>query len=261
RAPGQAVGGLIEAVGSVSGALGPAARAPRSSLNRRVGRHRRLDSTGMSFAEIEQIRDRLGGSPNDVALAVLTGGLRSWFEDHQEPLEELHAMVPVSVRPPAAAGQGGNLVGAMMISLPLAESDPARRVAIISERTTRAKQEHQGPGVAAALGAFDHIPPMVPGVVGAAVRSFVANQRYVNLVVTNVPGSPRPLYLLGAEATSIIPVVPLGPNTVLGVALLSHVDTLTFGLHFDPDLCPDVDRLTREIRDAVEELLVAARPD
>jgi hypothetical protein len=81
----------------------------------------------------------------------------------------------------------------------------------------------------------------------------------VNLVVTNVPGSPQPLYLLGAKATSITPVVPLGPNTALGVALLSHVDALTFGLHVDPDLCPDVDRLTEEIREAADQLLAAAR--
>ena len=47
----------------------------------------------------------------------------------------------------------------------------------------------------------------------------------------------------------------------LGVALLSHVDTLTFGLHVDPDLCPDVDRLTEEIRDAADQLLAAAQTE
>jgi WS/DGAT/MGAT family acyltransferase len=261
RAPRQAVDGLSEAVSAALNVLGPSALAPHSSLNRRVGHRRRLVSTEMALAEISEIRDRLGGSPNDVALAVLTGGLRTWFEDHHEPLEELHAMVPVSMRPPGAEGQGGNVVGAMTIALPLAEPDPGRRLAIISERTTRAKQEHQGAGVAATLGAFDHVPPMIPGVVGAAVRSFVAHQPYVNLVVTNVPGSPQPLYLLGAEATSITPVVPLGPNTVLGVALLSHVDSLIFGLHVDPDRCPDVDRLTAEIRAAADELLAVARAD
>jgi len=259
RTPGQAVTGVTEAVGSAAGILSPSARAPHTSLNRRVGRHRRLVSVDMDLTEVNEIRGSLGGSPNDVALAVLTGGLRTWFEDHHEPLQELAAMVPVSMRPRGEAATGGNVVGSMMIALPLAEPDPGRRLAIISERTTRAKKEHQGQGVAATLSAFDHIPPMVPGVVGAAVRSFVANQPFVNLVVTNVPGSPQPLYLLGAEATSVIPVVPLGPNTALGVALLSHVDTLTFGLHADPDLCPDVDRLTEEICEAADALLTAAR--
>jgi WS/DGAT/MGAT family acyltransferase len=259
RAPREALGGLTEAVGAVAGVLGPSGRAPRSSLNRRVGHRRRLASTEMSLATIAEIRDRLGGSPNDVALAVLTGGLRAWFEDHHEPLEELHAMIPVSMRPRDEAADGGNVVGGMTIALPLSEPEPTRRLAIISERTTRAKQERQGAGVATTLGALDHIPPMVPGVVGAALRSFLANQSYVNLVVTNVPGSPLPLYLLGAEATSITPIVPLGPNTALGVALLSHADTLTFGLHVDPDLCPDVDRLVEEIGDAADELLAAAR--
>ncbi len=254
---------LNELVGSALGMLGPGARAPQTSLNKPVGRRRRLLTVDIGFDDIDAIKSAFGGKVNDVALAVLTGGLRSWFAGHDEPLEELHAMCPVNVRAPGTAGEGGNHAGSMLIPLPLAEPDPVRRLAIIRERTTRAKQHHEGEGVAALIDAVDHVPPAVPGVVGAALRSFVAHQPFVNLVITNVPGPRVPLWFMGAEAESMFPIVPLGPNTTLGVALLSYVDRLTIGLHADPDRCPDLDLLAAAIDDELQRLLlaVAALPD
>lgn len=121
-------------------------------------------------------------------------------------------MCPVSQRSAENADDnaGGNHVGAMLIALPLAEPDPIRRLEIIHERTGRAKARHDGEGVAWALRAFDHFPTIA----APAVRQFMAHQPFVNLVVTNVPGPPVPMWFLGARVTSVVPLVPLGPNTV-----------------------------------------------
>ena len=86
----------------------------------------------------------------------------------------------------------------------------------------------------------------------------VAHQPFVNLVITNVPGPQVPLWFMGARAESIVPIVPLGPNTALGVALLSYVDRLTIGLHADPDRCPDLDRLASAIENEMSCLLELA---
>ncbi len=246
-----------ELIASGIGMLAPEARAPATSINLPVGRRRMFRSIGLGFDDIGTIRSAFGGTANDVALAVLTGGLRAWFEGHHEPLEELHAMCPVNVRVAGTEAEGGNHAGAMLIPLPLAEPDPVRRLAIISERTTRAKQHHEGEGIAALIEAVDHLQPTVPGVVGAALRSFAAHQPFVNLVITNVPGPRTPLWFMGAEAESMIPIVPLGPNTALGVALLSYVDRLTIGLHADPDRCPDLDLLAANVDDSMRRLLAA----
>lgn len=260
--PGEVAAQARDVVNGVIDFFGPDSRAPRSSLNQSVGRRRQLVPVELPMADVEQVRQSLGGSVNDVALATLAGGLRSWFEQHHEPLEELHAMCPVSVRHPSdddgGPPSGGNHVGGMLIPLPLLEPDPARRLAMIRERTKRAKQRHDGSGVASVLDAFDHLPEIA----GPALRAFLANQPFVNLVITNVPGPSVPLWFLGAEVRSIVPIVPLGPNFALGVALLSYVDTLTIGLHADPDHCAELPLLADDIGAELEALvrLADARP-
>lgn len=262
-APTAIAAQIGDAVTAGFDALVPGARAPDSSLNRPVGRRRQLCAVDLDFDDITAIRGSWGGTANDVALAVLTGALRTWFDGHHEPLVELHAMCPVDVRGPDTASDTGNRVGAMSIQLPLAEPDAARRFAIIRERTARAKARHAGPGTAALVDAFDHVPAAVPGLVGTALRTLIAHQPFVNLVVTNVPGPRTPLWFLGAPTTALTPIVPLGPNTALGVALVSYVDHLTIGLYADPTRCPDLDALAVAIGAETHRLLAAiqvARP-
>ena len=256
-APAAIASQLGEVMTTGFDALAPGTRAPETSINRQIGRRRQLLSVDLSFADIGTIRSALGGTANDVALAVLTGGLRSWFDGHHEPLEELQAMCPVSMREPGTASEWGNRTGAMMIPLPLAEPDPVRRFEIIRERTTRAKARHEGAAMVALADAADHVPAAVPGVVGAALRSLIARQPFINLVITNVPGPRTRVWLMGAEAEAIVPIVPLGANTALGVALASYVDTLKIGLYADPGRCPDLDLLAVAITDEMDRLLAA----
>ena len=108
--------------------------------------------------------------------------------------------------------------------------------------------------------AVDHLPPAIPNFMGAALRSLIAHQTLINLVITNVPGPRAPMWLMGAEAETIVPIVPLGPNTALGVALASYIDTLTIGLYADPDRCPDLDQLATAITDEMDRLLAASSP-
>jgi hypothetical protein len=101
----------------------------------------------------------------------------------------------------------------------------------------RLKERHEADGVHAFLRSADVLPmPLVRTLVRAASR-----QPFVNLVVTNVPGPPVPLYLLGARLLEAFPVVPLAANLSLGAAILSYDGVLRLCLTADADRCPDVD--------------------
>jgi hypothetical protein len=59
-------------------------------------------------------------------------------------------------------------------------------------------------------------------------------------VVTNVRGPEEPLFLLGAEVREIVPIVPLGGNLAIGVAVFSYGGRLVLAVNSDADA--DLDR-------------------
>jgi len=87
----------------------------------------------------------------------------------------------------------------------------------------------------------------------------VTRQRFVNLIVTNVPGPQFPLYLDGRRMTDMFPMIPLGSNLNLGVAIVSYDGMLNFGLVGDFNALHDLEDLAGDFLAGVEELKVAAR--
>ncbi|MEZ5141214.1 MAG: WS/DGAT domain-containing protein [Acidimicrobiales bacterium] len=95
----------------------------------------------------------------------------------------------------------------------------------------------------------------------AALSRTIHRQPFVDMVVTNVPGPQFPLYCMGAEMLEATPVVPLGGNLSVGIAILSYNGAITLGIHADRDACPDVAVLADGIRDAFAELLALEPTD
>ena len=108
---------------------------PATPLNVDIGPHRRFDWVRTDLDDIKAIKNKLGGTVNDVVLAVVTGALRGFMQQRGEPVDgvTLKAMVPVSVRRENEYGMTGNRVAAMMASLPVYEVDPVERLRILSD--------------------------------------------------------------------------------------------------------------------------------
>jgi hypothetical protein len=83
---------------------------------------------------------------------------------------------------------------------------------------------------------------------------FLARQRTVNLVVTNVPGPPVPLYLAGARLLEVFPVAAIMGNVTLAVAVFSYAGQLNFTAIADRGTCPDVEVFAQGMRRALDEL-------
>ena len=136
--------------------------------------------------------------------------------------DEMYAFVPVSLRGDSGDGQLGNEVSGLKVALPLGEDDPLERFARVHQTMEALKGSPQALGASAAVGAT--------GLVSAAAFEAMSPvgdvQRYANLVITNVPGPPDPLYFLGRELEDVFPFVPLGANLAMGVAVVSYAGTL-----------------------------------
>jgi WS/DGAT/MGAT family acyltransferase len=230
--------------------------APPSPFNVRIGPHRRFTWVRADLGQFKAIKNSLGGTVNDVVLAVVTGALGRYMRMHGHATEgiELRAMVPVSVRADIERGALGNRVAAVWAPLPVGVLDPIERLQTLSREMQIVKDS--GQAVAAeALTALSGFAP--PTIMSQAAR-LQARQRLFNLVVTNVPGPQHPLYLLGRELEAIYPMVPLAENTALGIAIMSYNGQLNFGLVADFDALPDLEVLADELRSAIEELAAEA---
>ncbi len=229
--------------------------APPSPFNIQIGPHRRFTWVQADLAEFKAIKNALGGTVNDVVLAVVTGALGRYMRLHGDAADvPLRAMVPVSVRADVERGALGNRVAAMWAPLPVALTDPVQRLLEISRSMEEVKESGQAVGAQMLTELSGFAPPTIM----AQAARLQARQRLFNLVVTNVPGPQVPLYMLGRELDAIYPMVPLAENTALGVAIMSYNGQLNFGLVGDYDALADLETLADELRSSIEELSAAA---
>jgi WS/DGAT/MGAT family acyltransferase len=230
-------------------------QAPPTSLNAAISPHRKFETVDIPLAEVKLVRTGLGGTVNDVVLAIVTGALRRYLAGRGEALgPDLRAMVPVSVRPQEQRGSMGNQVSAVFCPLPVGDPDPASRLRKVRESMKGLKESGQVIGAQALTRLGDFAPPTL---VAQAAR-LQAVTRFFNIVVTNVPGPQFPLYLLGRKMHSCYPQVPLAAQQGVGIALLSYDGRIGVGLLGDADLAKDLDAFAAALRAALDELLVAA---
>lgn len=233
-------------------------RAPRTHFNRRIGPHRRFAFTSLPLADAKAIKNALGVTVNDVVLGLAAGALRRWLTATGDlPGEPLLAMVPVSVRTPEQAGTFGNRVSAMIVPLPTDEPDARRRVERVSEVMRSAKERHRATPATLMQDANHFIPPALLARCSRVVGQLAVRDPFappVNLVISNVPGSPTPLFMAGARLEAQYPVSLIMDGVGLNLTVLSYRDALDFGVVADRDLVPDVWSLVDHAEAELDEL-------
>ena len=221
--------------------------APHTSLNHPVGAGRRLAIIRGRLDLTKQIAHAHHATVNDVVLAAVAGGLGQLLASRGEDITGLvqRAMVTISLHDEQPGQAQGNKPGWMMVPLPLGEPDPARRLELIAAETAARKlraRPQAGTGIfrfaAGQRAWYRHFP----------------RQRSVNLVVTNAPGPPVPLYLAGAQLLELFPVMPVMGNLTLVVAVLSYAGQLNLTAVADHDHCPDLEIFTHGVRTALDDL-------
>jgi diacylglycerol O-acyltransferase len=242
---------------------------PVHPLNAVTGEQRRFGMARTTLADHRAVRAACGGTVNDVVLAVVTGALRRWMMTRGEPLTDgtaVRALVPVSVRTrrdgAADSRNGtaavGNSISAYFVELPVGEDDPLRRLAAVSA----AMDEHKASGRAVGASTLIRLAGLAPPTLhslGVRLASQFSSHAY-NVLVTNVPGPPRPLYAMGARMLDMYPVVPLAGGQAVSIGITSYDGVMHYGLNADRDALPDVDVLAEAMPEALAELKAAAVP-
>ncbi|HEX2414966.1 MAG TPA: wax ester/triacylglycerol synthase family O-acyltransferase [Thermoleophilaceae bacterium] len=229
--------------------------APSSLLNRRIGPRRTLVRHSALLDDVQTARGAEGATLNDVCLATVAGALRELAIARDEQPRPLKAMVPVSLRGSDDAGALGNRITLAFVRLPLDEADAQTRLARVRAATAAFKEAGRPAGTEAVLGTLGLLPDPLRGVAARAV----ASPRVYNLTVSNVPGPPVPLFMLGAELVEAHPVVPIAEGHALSVGIFTHLERLHYGLYADPEAFPQVSELPQALDASLRELLLRAR--
>jgi diacylglycerol O-acyltransferase / wax synthase len=224
--------------------------APATPFNTPIGPHRHVEWVTSDLARLKYARSRLGGTLNDVALTVVAGALGRALGPRAPTSGTVRVAVPVSVRRAEEYAAPGNRVSIWLLPLPVTEQDPEIRLARIEAVTLELKRRGDASTAELITQAADWTGAVV---VHAAARMLNAARVY-NLIVTNVPGPPIPLFLLDARMRAAYPHLPLFENQGIGLALLSYCGALHWGLTVDWAQGDFAVALRRGIEDALDEL-------
>jgi len=240
----------------MAGALWP---APGSSLTGPIGRQRRYTWARASLDDVKTIKRELGGTVNDVFLAVISGAFRALLLSRgEEPAAStVPSLIPVSVRAKGEESIYENRVSALVAYLPVDIADPVERLAAVRTRMLDLKASNEAGAGEAMVSLGRYVPFPLASIF---VRlSFSLPQREIVTVTTNVPGPQQPLYGLGRRLVEIIPYVPIATTLRTGVSIFTYCGNVTFGITGDYTTTPDIDVLARGIEDSIAALLFAVR--
>jgi diacylglycerol O-acyltransferase / wax synthase len=143
--------------------------------------------------------------------------------------------VPVNVRGEDGAASLGNRISFISAGLPVADDDPIGVLRLVRAQT-RARKEagHAGP-----LDAIARAADLLPDGSRRAVARVIADAASFNAVISNVPGPPVPLTLLGRPLSAIFPAVPFLDGHALSICAISYGGRLQCGLYADAAVVPD----------------------
>ena len=214
----------------------------KTPLNGEIGPARWFDWLELPLAEVKEIKNAHEVTVNDAMLAVVAGAVRRYLLTEGEMSEdevadvEFRIMAPVSVRTEDEKGTLGNKVAMWLMTLPVAEPDPAVRVQIVKEETKNLKETDQALGASTLVQVSTGAPATLVSLATRLARGVV---RPFNMTVTNVPGPQFPMYMAGSQMLATYPLVPLWQSHGVGVAMFSLNGNIDIGLNMDRTVIAD----------------------
>jgi WS/DGAT/MGAT family acyltransferase len=229
-------------------------------LNGPLGPRRDWEWVRADLDAVKAVKNRHGGTVNDVVLSAIAGGFRALLLSRGKEVEgrTLRTMVPVSTRHTEEHSSLGNRVSAVFADLPVGVADPLQRLQTVTSQLRSLKSGGTALGVDALLGAADLLPGSL---IALGVKAWAHSpQRIFSTVTTNVPGPQVPLYLLGRRMTDMYPYIPLGAELRITIGIASYAGRLAWGITGDHDSVPDLHVLSDGIDRSIAELISIPSP-
>jgi diacylglycerol O-acyltransferase / wax synthase len=230
----KALGRLVAAFDELRPSL--VQRAQPCSLNKPTGPHRSIRTTVADLHHVRELAHSSGATVNDLVLTAVTGALHQLLAERGEPLETLVVSVPFAARTRTEPDQLGNRSGVIPVRLPTSGGFSDRLTAVSA--IMRAAKQHERGASTAVLGPVFRLLSRL-----GLYQYFIDHQSFVHTFVSDLRGPDVPLSLLGCQVLEVIPLSVATGNVTISFTALSYDNRLVITMTFDPQTCPDADRL------------------
>ncbi|MGW0822848.1 wax ester/triacylglycerol synthase family O-acyltransferase [Streptomyces sp. NPDC002845] len=231
-----------------------------SALTAEPSGTRRTTGVVLDLDEVHRVRKTVGGTVNDVLIAIVAGALRRWLDERGDGSDGVapRALIPVSKRRPRTAHPQGNRLSGYLMRLPVDDPDPLGRLRTVRTAMDRNKDAGPNRGAGAVALLADHVPALGHRLGGPLVGQ--AARLWFDILVTSVPLPSLGLKLGGCPLAEVYPLAPLARGQSLAVAVSTYRGHVHYGLVADAEAVPDLDLLAKAVCRETEELLAATAP-
>ncbi len=232
--------------------------APMTRFNRPLTPNRAYVDVTVPLADLRAVKDGLGGTLNDVYIAMCGGAVRRYLDERDElPETTLTATSPVSIRKDHEQDLYGNRVSYWYVTLATHLEDPAERLAAVSASTSAAKGwAERAPELFADWQDYYVLHRIFASAIRAKVEKLSRRPAF-NVIVSNVRG-PKPLSHHGAPVVAVRSMGPLVGTQGINFTGWSYGDDFAVGLHACREHVPDLRRLGEHVVDELAALTRAA---
>jgi diacylglycerol O-acyltransferase len=232
----------------------------RFPFNKPCSGDRKFCWSEVDLSQAQAIRAALGGKLNDCILSVVVRAVARYIRLHGEKVNGrfLRVVCPVNLRGGEQGESLGNRITFLPVVLPLDVRDPAEMLRAVTTRMEIMKGVRAAELIAIAASCLGTTPASVQEMFWRGLPMIPLPLPLLNIICTNVPGSPTPLYMVGRRLLASYPHVPTGYELGLGVAVQSYDGKLFFGITADAHVAPDVAKLRDYIQISFRELCKAA---
>jgi diacylglycerol O-acyltransferase / wax synthase len=228
--------------------------APPTALDRSLTHRREMAFAEAGLDDLREAGRRHGATVNDMLLAASSLALGRALARRGDRPQTVKALVPVNTRT-GEPGDLGNDISFVTVDLPVREVDPLTVLRAVRDATRAAKSGGEARPLRALAQAADLLP--APG--RRLVTRAAARAAAFNVVISNVPGPPQHLTLLGRRLIAMHPAVPFLHGHALSIGVLSYAGRLQAGIYADADVLPDAVDVARDLEQALDGLRLGHR--
>ena len=240
---------------------------PRTRFNFALTTRRCIAMRQLPLAAVRNAKSALGGSVNDVVLALCASALRRYLEQRGElPPGPLGASVPTTIEEGGSVRDFGNRVSSIATWLWTNIADPRERYAAIRRSTAAGKQELDVMGKQTYANVMQYVPPFLT--IRSRQRQFRTRAAdapgfriLMNLVISNVPGPAERLRGDYGELLDLYSMGVLLEGCGLNITVWSYAGNLNFVLASCKKAMPDLGELADALQPALDELCELAATD